>query len=98
MSRPLCKRKLDGSPYFRRDKVEAEIQALSRISTEELERRAALQQANDPEFVSPEALLYFVRNATVAAHRDELTEWLLLRVARRVPSVADAGGKTVSVR
>ena len=42
MSRPLSKHKLDGTPYFRRDKVEAEIQALAGASEAELERRAAL--------------------------------------------------------
>ena len=38
-----------------------------------------------------------MRNAAAGAHRDKLTEKLLLRVARRVPSAADAGGKTVSL-
>lgn len=97
MSRPLRKHKLDGTPYFRRDQVEAEILALEGISASELERRAGLWQARDSGFVSPEALLYFVRNTDAGANRDKLTEQLLLRVARRVPSVADAGGKTVSL-
>ena len=97
MSRPLRKHKLDGTPYFRRDKVEAEIQALAGISAAELERRAGLWQVSDPGFVSPEALLYFVRNAVAGAHREKLTEKLLVRVARRVPSVTDAGGASVSL-
>ncbi len=97
MSSPLRKVKLDGAPYFRRDKVEAEIQALAGISAAELERRAGLWQVNDPGYVSSEALLYFVRNAAAGAHREKLTEKLLVRVARRVPSVADTGGDTVSL-
>lgn len=97
MARPLRKHKLDGTLYFRRDKVDAEIRSLAGISAAELERRADLWQVGDPGFVSPEALLYFVRNAAAGAHRDKLTEKLLLRVARRVPSAADAGGKTVSL-
>lgn len=97
MSRPLRKHKLDGTPYFRRDKVETEIQAFAGISPAELERCADLWQASDPGFVSPEALLYFVRNAAGGAHREKLTEKLLVRVARRVPSVADAGGASVSL-
>jgi hypothetical protein len=97
VSRPLRKHKLDGTPYFRRDKVEAEIQALAGIGDAELERRAGLWQVSDPGFVSPEALLYFVRNAAAGAHRDKLTEKLLFRVARRVPSAADPGGGTVSL-
>ena len=97
MARPLRKRKLDGTPYFRREKVESEIQALAGISAAELERRADLWQVGDPRYVSPEALLYFVRNAASGAHREKLTEKLLLRVARRVPSAANADGKTVSM-
>lgn len=97
MSRPLRKVKPDGEPYFRRGKVEAEIEVLSRISAAELERRADLWQVGDPEFVSPEALLYFVRNAVASAHREKLTEKLLIRVARRVPSVAGPGDNTVSL-
>lgn len=42
MARPLRKHKLDGTPYFRRDKVEAEIQSLAGTSAAELERRADL--------------------------------------------------------
>ena len=97
MSRHLRKHKLDGTLYFRRDKVEGEIQALAEISETELDRRASLWQVSDPGFVSPEALLYFVRNAAAGAHRDKLTEKLLVRVARRVPAVADSGGGTVSL-
>jgi hypothetical protein len=97
VSRPLRKHKLDGTPYFRRDKVEAEIQALVEISAPELERRAGLWQAKDPEFVSPEALLYFVRNTDPGTHREKLTEKLLIRLARRVLSVANSGGDTLSL-
>lgn len=97
MSRPLRKLKLDGTPYFRRDKVEAEIQALAGISSAELERRVSLWHTSERGFVSPEALLYFVRNAPGGVHRDKLTESLLGRVARRVRSVTNANGKTVSL-
>lgn len=97
MSRPLRKHKLDGSLYFRRVEVEAEIQALAGISTDELERRAALWPVSEPGFVSPEALVYLVRNADPGAHREKLTEMLLLRLARRIPSIGNAGGDTVSL-
>jgi hypothetical protein len=97
VSRPLRKHKLDGAPYFRRDEVEAEIEALAGISAAELERRAGLWQVSNPGFVSPEALLYFVRNGVAGAHREKLTEKLLVRVARRVPSVANSGADTVSL-
>lgn len=97
MSRPLRKCRPDGTSYFRRDEVEAEIQALAGMSTGELERRAALWPGGAPGFVSPEALLYFVRNAAPGAHREKLTERLLFRLARRIPAVANAGGDTVSL-
>ena len=97
MPRPLRKHRPDGTPYFRRDEVEAEIQALAGISTDELERRAGLWRVSEPGFVSPEALLYFARNVGAGPHRDKLTEKLLLRVVRRVPSIANAGSKTVSL-
>lgn len=97
MSRPLRKYKPDGTPYFRRNEVEAELQSLTGISETELERRASQWSAKDPDFVSPEALLYFVRNAAPGAHRDKLTVNLLVRLIRRVPSIANAGGDTVSL-
>ena len=74
MARPLRKHKLDGTPYFRRDKVETEIQALAGISAAELERRADLWQVSDPGYVSPEALLYFVRNAAPGAYREAVRD------------------------
>jgi len=97
VSMPLRKVKPDGTPYCRRDKVEAEIQALAEISEAELERRAGLWQVSAAEYASPEALLYFVRNAAAGAHRERLTQKLLSRLARRIPAVADAGGDTVSL-
>lgn len=97
MLRPLRKLKLDGTPYFRRDIVESEIQALAGISRAELERRAGLWLSSEPGFVSPEALLYFVRNAAPGAYREKLTEKLLGRVACRVRPVTNAGGDTVSL-
>jgi len=97
VSRPLRKRRPDGTPYFRRHEVEAEIQALAGMSHGELERRAAVWRAGEPGFVSPEALLYFARNAAPGLHRDRLTERLLFRLSCRVPKIANAGGDTVSL-
>jgi DNA gyrase subunit B len=97
VARPLRKHKLDGTPYFRRGAVESEIQALAGISAAELERRAGLWSSSEPGFISPEALLYFVRNAAPGAYREKLTEKLLGRVARRVRPVTNSGGDTVSL-
>lgn len=97
MSRSLRKLKLDGTPYSRRDIVESEIQALAGISAAELERRTGLGTSSELGFISPEALLYFVRNAAPGAYRDKLTEKLLSRVVSRVRPVTDFGGDTISL-
>ncbi len=97
MARPLQKTKLDGTPYYRREAVEAEIQELAIISATELESRSALCPSTSPGFVSPEALVYFVRNLPAGAHRDTLTDQLLGRVVRRLPRTTDASGHTTSL-
>ena len=97
MSRSLRKRKLDGTPYFRRDVVEAEIQCLAGVSASEFERRAGLLSSTELGFVSPEALLYFVRNADPGAYRDRLTKKLLGRVASRVRPITNSGGDAASL-
>ncbi len=97
MSRSLRKLKPDRTPYFRRNVVESEIQELAAVSASELERRAGLWSSTDLDFISSEALLYFVRNAIPGAHRDKLTEKLLCRVARRVRPTNDSGGNTISL-
>lgn len=97
VSRSLRKLKLDGTPYFRRDMVESEIQDLADVSASELERRAGLWSSREPGFISPEALLYFVRNAAPGAYRERLTEKLLGRVASRVRPITNSGGDTVSL-
>lgn len=97
MVRPLRKTKLDGTLYRRRSVVEIEIQQLSIISTSELERRASVGHRTEPDFVSPEALVHFVRNAEAGAHRDRLTERLLERIFRLAPRAENADGTTASL-
>lgn len=97
MSRSLRKLKLDGTPYFRRDVVESEIQDLAAVSASELERRAGLCSSREFGFISPEALLYFVRNATPGPYREKLTEKLLGRVVSRVRRTTNSGDDTVSL-
>ena len=97
MARPLRKTRLDGSPYYRRDVVEAEIREIANLSHNELERRVALWPSSAPGFVSPEALMYFVRNSAAGPHRDNLTGQLLRRVRHRLPPTTDAGGQTESL-
>lgn len=97
MLRCLRKLKLDGTPYFRRDVVESEIQELADVSASERERRAGLWSSRELGFISSEALLYFVRNAAPGAHREKLTEKLLGRVARRARPIIKSGSNTVSL-
>lgn len=97
MVRPLRKIKLDGTPYFRRELIEAEIQEIATLSSTELVRRAALWPSSASGFISSEALVYLVRNLPDGAHRDKLTEQLLGRVVRRVPRPTDAGSHTESL-
>lgn len=97
MARPLRKIKLDGALYRRRPAVEAEIQELTAVSTSELERRAAICSRTSPDFVSPEALVHFVRNAGGDPHRDRLTERLIRRVFLLAPRAEDSSGATASL-
>ncbi len=97
MARPLRKTRLDGSPYYRREVVEAEIREIANLGDTELERRAALWPTTVPGFVSPEALVYLVRNLPSGVHRDSITGQLLRRVRRRLPPATNAGGQTESL-
>ncbi|MNJ33987.1 hypothetical protein D3C77_286810 [compost metagenome] len=97
MVSPLRKIKLDGTPYHRRPAVETEIQELKALSPLEIEGRASIGARSSPEFVSSEALVHFVRNATAEPHREKLTEQLLQRVLHLTPRVEDLGGATASL-
>lgn len=95
--RPLRKIKLDGTLYTRRPGVETEIQGLTEVSTSELERRVAIYSRASPGFVSPEALVHFVRNAGASPHREKLTECLIRRVFLLAPRSESPDGETVSL-
>lgn len=91
MSRPLRKTRPDGTPYTRRNAVVAEIQALLPVGASDLETRAAVWTSGSLGFISPEALLYFVRNAGPGGHREKLTQLLLGRVSRQARPVGKGG-------
>lgn len=97
MARPLRKTRLDGSLYYRREVVEAEIREIANLGDTELQRRAAFWPSTVPGFVSPEALVYLVRNLPSGVHRDNMTGQLLRRVRRRLPPATNAGGQTESL-
>jgi hypothetical protein len=96
VSRPLRKTRPEGTTYARRDAVTAEIHALSLLDAAELQARAAIWKSGSPGYISPEALLYLVRNSVDLAHQDKLTELLLLRVARGARATS-GGGSTSSL-
>ncbi len=97
MSRPLRKKTLDGIPYCRRDVVEAEIVVLAAVSPQEMEARVAARKSSAPGFVSPEAVLYFIRNAPAGTHRDKLTQALLDRVVRLARPTSRSGVAVTSL-
>lgn len=94
---PLHKVKLDGTPYYRRPAVEAEVQELSALTPLDLEARACIRGYTSSGFVSSEALVHFVRHAVAGAHRDKLTERLLERVLLLTPRAEDSGGSAASL-
>ena len=99
MLRPLSKTRLEGPTYTRRDVVVAEIQTLSSVGAAELEALAAVWTSSSPGYISPEALLYFVRNSVEGTHRDRLTELLLGRVASRArPTSGFAAASSLTVQ
>lgn len=60
--RTLCKKNGDVQ-YVRRGEVEEELEALYATSIEELAERSKISDADDPMYVSSEAVLHFVRQS-----------------------------------
>lgn len=98
MARPLRKLTREGSPYVRRDAVDAEISDLERLDPDELVARCNLWPKNVPGFVSTEALLFFVRITDAAGvHREHLFRALMRRVQRCLPKPDSSDGKTIAL-
>lgn len=98
MARPLRKIKLDGTLYCRRPAVEAEVQELATIDASELVRIAINCSRASADFVSPEALVHFVRNVEPGTHRETLIERLLERVYLLLPRSDDASLTNANIR
>ncbi len=85
---PLRKQTVDGT-CFRPPEIEQSLVALEQLPIEEVARRAAINDADHPEFVPSECVLYFVRqskaNGDSAPYRDLFTA-LRKRVCRAVPT------------
>lgn len=96
MARPLRKQRVDGTPYHRREPVEAEIEELEQLEPAALVTRCRLLSKSAHGYVSPEALLYFVRTIDVSSdHHEALLSILLGRVTRLLPQPDSYDGATV---
>lgn len=95
--RPLRRCRLDGTPYYRREHVQAELEALLKLSAQDLQERARVWPKGRAGFVSSEALVHLVRVATPRSrHQERLVAALMQRLERRLPKPAAADGETVS--
>lgn len=78
----------DGKPYFRPAAVEESLKQLYKLPIEEVSRRAAITDTDDPEYVPSECVLHFVRQSKAngdATPYQELFSALRARVMRAVP-------------
>ncbi len=72
MARKLTKCDRNGKPYVRPGKVEAEIDAVSKLSAEVLQERLNLTKPGKSGYISSECLVYLVREAL----RSKNDDWL----------------------
>lgn len=96
---PLTKRKKDGTPYLRPDNIEALLPTLADLPRDTLLERARIRDRKEPDYVSSECLLYFVRASRLDnsdAWFERLYKVLIERVLRAVPR-AEASGQTASL-
>lgn len=86
--RPLHK-KIDGDVlYERRGEVEEELRTLNATSIEEVVERSKISNADDPQYVSSEAVLHFVRQSKEnddGLAYETLFGQLRLRLLRAIP-------------
>ncbi|QLI80867.1 sigma-70 family RNA polymerase sigma factor [Chitinibacter fontanus] len=93
MIRPLRKKTVGGAPYVRRQAVELEISELERLEPSKLVERCEIWSKSANGFVSPEALLYFVRTTSAnAVHHDLLLRILMSRLLRLLPRADSSDG------
>jgi RNA polymerase sigma factor (sigma-70 family) len=59
---PLRRLLPDGSPYYRRPEVEEAIAILVQLSPTDVALRAKLQNADHPDYLPTECVLYFIRH------------------------------------
>ena len=97
----LRKRKPDGSLYERPAAIQKALIELEKVSRDDLARRCAIRNRDDPEYVADECLMYFVRASRAdnsEAHFDQLFKLLDERVLRRLPRPDSPDGETSSLK
>ena len=85
---PLRMQKPDGSLYDRPKKIEEALAVLSRLPATEVVERARIEDPDEPGYVPPECVLYFVRRPSLINREDALRELFMIlrrRVLRAVP-------------
>lgn len=83
MAKPLTKRKLDGTPYFRPPDVEANIDGAIDQSLDVLQRRLQVSNANAPDYLKSECLVHLLRLAIERGDQARITA-VYEALARRV--------------
>ncbi len=84
----LRTRKPDGTLYERPKEVEETIAILSLLPASELAERACIEDANHPDYVPSECVLYFIRRPAFGEDNSALRELFVIlrqRVLRAVP-------------
>jgi DNA-directed RNA polymerase specialized sigma24 family protein len=85
---PLRMRKPDGSLYCRPEEIEETLTVLLRLPTRELVERSRIEDAEAPNYVPSECMLYFVRRLSFSDDEDSLRDLFLIlrqRILRAVP-------------
>ncbi|MEL7721225.1 DNA-binding response regulator [Citromicrobium bathyomarinum] len=96
MIAPLTRKKKDGTPYTRPDKVESLLPTLRDLSRDGLLQRARIRNRKDPFYIPSECLVHFIRasrHENSDAWFERLYKVLAERVMRAVPT---ASGGTAS--
>ena len=88
---PLRMQDPDGKLYRRPKDIEESLVALSQLTAVDAVQRCRIEDSDDPDYVSSECLLHFVRQASFANDENAFREMFMLlnkRVLRAVPVFA----------
>jgi hypothetical protein len=97
---PLRKRTLDGTLYKRDAKVEALLAKLELLPRAELVAQCQITDRNDPDYVSSECLMYFVRTTrhdNSDDHFERLYKILLSRMMHSLPNPETNDGEVIRI-